>query len=75
MWTGAAWSLIAAAQAGFQGGSFPGTTLYFPGGSPPFGGSGNLWHQCDGSTQSMSQENATVVATVLPTIANTWIVL
>lgn len=72
-WTGTAWSLSAAAQAGFAGGAYPGTTLFSASGAP-FGGSGALWHLCDGSTQPVSQENATVVNTVLPTIANTYFV-
>lgn len=70
-WTGTAWSLLAAAQSGFQGGATPGT-LTFSLGGPPFGGTGALWHLCDGTNQNVSQEDATVVLTTLPTIANTW---
>lgn len=73
LWTGTAWSLIAAARIGFQGGLAPGSMLFANPG-PPFGGTSQLWHLCDGSTQDVSQEDATVVATVLPTIANTWFV-
>jgi hypothetical protein len=73
LWTGTAWSLLAASQAGLQAGLQPGSTLFSASG-PPFGGSGQLWHLCDGSTQNVSQENATVVATVLPTITNTYFV-
>lgn len=73
LWTGLAWSFIAAAQAGLQGGSLPGTTVFSAGG-PPFGGAGALWHLCDGATVNVSQENGTVVATALPTIANTYFV-
>lgn len=73
LWTGTAWSLTAAAQIGFQGGTFPGTMIFSLGG-PPFGGSGALWQLCDGSTVDVSQEDATLVATTVPTIANTWFV-
>lgn len=72
-WTGSAWSLTAAAQSGFQGGLAPGTTLFANPG-PPFGGTGALWHLCDGTTVDVSQEDGTVVATVLPTLANYWFV-
>lgn len=72
-WSGTAWSLLSAAQSGLQGGSLPGTMLFSLGG-PPFGGSGALWHLCDGSMQLVSQEDATLVNTTLPTIANTYFV-
>lgn len=73
LWTGTAWSLRAAANIGFAGGLAPGTVMYNVG-SAPFGGSGSLWHACDGSTVSVSQEDATLVNTVLPTITNGWFV-
>jgi hypothetical protein len=72
-WTGFAFSLTEAAKIGFAGGLFPGSTVFANPG-PPFGGGSQLWNLCDGSTQNVSQEDATVVATVLPTIANTWFV-
>ncbi len=60
----AAWTLT-------TGGLPPGTMLFANPG-PPFGGFGQLWHLCDGSTVPVSQNDATLVNTVLPTIANTW---
>jgi len=72
-WTGGAWSLTAAAQSGFQGGLAPGSTVFANPG-PPFGGTGALWQLCDGSTVGVSQEDGSIVATTVPTIANTWFV-
>src|SRR6185312_2136870 len=72
-WTGSAFSLTEAAKIGFAGGLFPGSTLVSVGG-PPFGGGSQLWQLCDGSTVDVSQEDASVVATAVPTIANTWFV-
>jgi len=66
IWDGSAWSLT-------TGGLPPGTMLFANPG-PPFGGFGQLWHLCDGATVDVSQNDATLVATVLPTIANTWFV-
>ncbi len=66
IWDGSAWSLT-------TGGLPPGTMLFANPG-PPFGGFGQLWHLCDGATVDVSQNDATVVSTVLPTIANTWFV-
>lgn len=66
VWSGSAWSLT-------TGGLPPGTMLFANPG-PPFGGFGQLWHLCDGATVDVSQNDATLVATVLPTIANTWFV-
>ncbi len=63
-------------DAGFTlttGGLPPGTMLFANPG-PPFGGFGQLWHLCDGATVDVSQNDATLVSTVLPTIANTWFV-
>ena len=72
-WTGAVYSLYEAALAGFAGGLAPGVVMSNVGG-PPFGGSGSLWHACDGSTVNVSQEDASVVATPLPNVANQWYV-
>jgi hypothetical protein len=72
-WDGSAYSLHDAAEAGFGGGLPPGTVM-FNVGSPPFGGTGSLWHACDGSTVNVSQENASVVSTILPTLTNGWYV-
>lgn len=73
LWTGSAWSLTAAAQIGFQGGLPPGTTVFANPG-PPFGGTSQLWQLCDGSTVGVSQEDATIVNTAVPTITDTWFV-
>lgn len=73
LWTGTGWSLNAAALIGFQGGLPPGSTLFANPG-PPFGGTSQFWQLCDGSTVPVSQENATLVNTTVPTIANTWFV-
>lgn len=72
-WTGSAWSLSAAAQSGFAGGLLPGS-MVFANPGPPFGGTGALWQLCDGSTVPVSQEDASLVNTTVPTIANTWFV-
>lgn len=72
-WTGFSFSLTEAAKIGFAGGLFPGTTLFSLGG-PPFGGTSQLWQLCDGSTVPVSQEDASLVNTAVPTIANTWFV-
>jgi len=72
-WTGFAFSLTAAAEIGFAGGLFPGT-LMFANPGPPFGGTSQLWQLCDGSTVDVSQEDASLVATTVPIIANTWFV-
>jgi hypothetical protein len=55
-------------------GGLPPGTMMFANPGPPFGGFGQLWHACDGATVDVSQNDATVVSTVLPTIANTWFV-
>lgn len=72
-WTGTAFSLTRAAQIGFAGGLLPGSTvLANPG--PPFGNTGALWQLEDGSTVGVSQEDGTIVATVMRTVANSWFV-
>ena len=73
-WTGSVFSLTEAAKIGFAGGLAPGSTLISVGG-PPFGGSGQLWQLCDGTLGvPVLQENASLVNTDMPTIANTWFV-
>ena len=69
-WTGTVWSLYYAMQMGNSAGYPPGTVLYS--GSAPFGGSGQLWQACNGSTVNVSQEDATLASTVMPTITNGW---
>jgi|ERR1035437_3202931 hypothetical protein len=66
VWSGSAWSLVAV-------GLYPGTRVYNLT-VPPFGGTSQLWHACDGATVLVSQNDASLVSTVLPTIANTWYV-
>lgn len=72
-WTGSAFSLFAAANNGFAGGLMPGSELFANPG-PPFGNTGALWQLEDGSTVGVSQENGTIVATIMPTRANYWFV-
>lgn len=73
LWTGTAYSLYAAAKIEFAGGLAPGTQMTNVGG-PPFGGAGSLWHACDGTTVNVSQEDASVAATPLPNVTNSWYV-
>lgn len=65
MWNGAAWH--------FTTGGIAAGSLFFSTTGPPFGGAGALWHLLDGSTQNISQDNGTVTATLLPTVANEYI--
>jgi hypothetical protein len=65
-WDGSAWGLT-------TGGLPPGTELFANPG-PPFGGFGQLWQLEDGSTVDVSQYDATVVSTTVPTRAFTWFV-
>ncbi len=65
IWNGTVWH--------FTTGGFPAGYLAFfisPAYLPP----GALWHLCDGSTQSISQDNGTLVATVLPTVSGQYVV-
>ncbi len=55
-------------------GGLPPGTMLFANPGPPFGGFGQLWQLCDGSTVDVSQGDATIVSTTVPTIANTWFV-
>lgn len=72
-WTGLAFSLFAAANNGFSGGLLPTTELYNVG-SPPFGGTGALWQAEDGSTVGVSQENGSIVPTIMQVRTNYWFV-
>lgn len=72
-WTGTAWSLSRAAQIGFAGGLLPGSDVFANPG-PPFGNTGALWQLEDGSTVGVSQEDGTIVSTIMPTRANYWFV-
>ena len=65
IWNGTAWHLG-------TGGNPPGFLAFFI--SPAYLPPGSLWHLCDGSTQNISQDDGTLVATVLPTVANQYIV-
>ncbi len=65
IWNGSAWHLT-------TGGFPPGYQVYFS--SPSMLPPGALWHLCDGSTQNISQDDGTLLATVLPTVAGLYIV-